>query len=112
MPGDIEGRSLRLGPPDIVTIPEQIQPDIVLGLPPMHADWINPNNSDLTKLEPGCDYIFYQVPCLVNLTTSSQADLWPGRIHDAVSVQLGFYILREADRYHKLGRGRQRNIGI
>ena len=68
MPGDIEGRSLRLGPPDIVTIPEQIQPDIVLGLPPMHADWINPNNSDLTKLEPGCDYIFYQVPCLVNLT--------------------------------------------
>jgi hypothetical protein len=68
MPGDIEGRSLRLGAPDIVTIPEQIQPDIVLGLPPMHADWIYPNNQDLAKLEPGCDYIFYQVPCLVNLT--------------------------------------------
>jgi hypothetical protein len=68
MPGDIEGRSLRLGSPDIVTIPEQIQPDIVLGLPPMHADWIYPNNQDLAKLEPGCDYIFYQVPCLVNLT--------------------------------------------
>jgi hypothetical protein len=55
IPGDFQGRSLRLGQPDIVRIPQQIQPDLVLGMPPMHIDWVNPNVSNLDPLAyPGC----------------------------------------------------------
>jgi hypothetical protein len=37
---DTQGRSLRLGSPEKATITSHIQPDTVLGLPPMHVDWI------------------------------------------------------------------------
>jgi hypothetical protein len=40
--GDEQGRSLNLGPPEKVTIAGHTQPDTVLGLPPMHVDWITP----------------------------------------------------------------------
>ena len=39
---DEQGRSLMLGPPEKVTVAGHIQPDTVLGLPPMHVDWITP----------------------------------------------------------------------
>jgi hypothetical protein len=39
---DEQGRSLILGPPEKVTVTGHIQPDTVLGLPPMHVDWISP----------------------------------------------------------------------
>lgn len=42
VPGDMQGRSLRLGSPTIVRIPKQIQPDLVLAIPPMHVDYIYP----------------------------------------------------------------------
>jgi hypothetical protein len=40
--GDTQGRSLLLGPPEIATVTAHIQPDTILGLPPMHVDWITP----------------------------------------------------------------------
>ncbi|WP_434150521.1 hypothetical protein ACR2R6_03145 [Methylocaldum gracile subsp. desertum] len=40
--GDTQGRSLLLGPPEKVTVTNHIQPDTILGLPPMHVDWITP----------------------------------------------------------------------
>jgi hypothetical protein len=39
---DEQSRSLMLGPPEKVTVAGHIQPDTVLGLPPMHVDWISP----------------------------------------------------------------------
>jgi hypothetical protein len=41
--GDFQGRSLLLGPPSIATISGHQQPEVVLGAPPMHVDWITPN---------------------------------------------------------------------
>lgn len=65
--GDLQGRSLLLGSPEIVTIPQQIQPDIVLGLPPQHIDWVKPvvpfTN---TSRHPGCNTT--SAPCVLNLT--------------------------------------------
>ncbi len=66
LPGDIQGRSLRLGTPEVLRIPTQIQPDIVLGIPPMHIDWIRPNFQLDTNKFPGCGDP--TVPCLFNLT--------------------------------------------
>jgi hypothetical protein len=40
--GDLQGRSVRLGAPEKVTIQGQIQPDLVLGLPPMQIDEVMP----------------------------------------------------------------------
>ena len=40
--GDLQGRSIPLGPPEKLTITGQIQPDTILGVPPMHVDWITP----------------------------------------------------------------------
>jgi hypothetical protein len=39
--GDLQGRSLQLGAPEKTTVPHT-QPDTVLGLPPMHVDFIVP----------------------------------------------------------------------
>jgi hypothetical protein len=39
---DEQGRSVMLGPPEKTTIAGHTQPDTVLGLPPMHVDWITP----------------------------------------------------------------------
>lgn len=39
--GDLEGRSQRLGPPTVVRIQQTSQPDLILGAPPTHADWIS-----------------------------------------------------------------------
>jgi hypothetical protein len=38
--GDIQGRSLFLGPAEKATVSSHVQPDMVLQVPPMHVDWI------------------------------------------------------------------------
>ena len=42
--GDLQGRSLALGPPEKVTVTGSIQPQVILGLPPMHIDFIQDAN--------------------------------------------------------------------
>lgn len=66
LPGDLQGRSLRLGSPTIVTIPTQVQPDLVLGIPPMHVAWIAPHVDTDALNEPGCTSA--DTPCVMNLT--------------------------------------------
>lgn len=66
LPGDFQGRSLRLGSPTIVTIPTQVQPDLILGIPPMHVAWVAPNVDTNTLNEPGCTSP--HTPCVMNLT--------------------------------------------
>ncbi len=39
--GDLEGRSQRLGTPTVVRIETNIQPDLIVAVPPMHADWLS-----------------------------------------------------------------------
>jgi hypothetical protein len=69
-PSDTQGRSLRLGAPTIVRIPAQTQPDLVLAIPPMHIDYVAPQDSALAaanQLKGGCtDDV--NTPCIVNLT--------------------------------------------
>lgn len=38
--GDLRARSQRLGNPSIIRIASNIQPDLVVSVPPMHADWL------------------------------------------------------------------------
>jgi hypothetical protein len=40
--GDLQGRSLLLGPAEKATVTAHFQPDMVLQMPPMHVDWIPP----------------------------------------------------------------------
>lgn len=68
-PSDLQGRSLRLGAPTIVRIPTQTQPDLVLAIPPMHIDYIAPNDATLAadnKDKGGCSDA--STPCVVNLS--------------------------------------------
>ena len=58
---DLQGRSKRLGAPEKVTIGSHTQPDIVLGLPPMHVDFVAPGEPF-----PGCPSSLE--PCVMNLT--------------------------------------------
>ena len=70
-PGDMQGRSLRLGTPTIVRIPSQTQPNLVLAIPPMHIDYIAPNDSTLAannKDTGGCNPNHPGNPCVVNLS--------------------------------------------
>jgi hypothetical protein len=41
--GDLQGRSLVLGAPTVVRV-QHLQPQVILGMPPMHVDWIAPVN--------------------------------------------------------------------
>ena len=65
--GDLQGRSLRLGSPEKITLQTHIQPDLVLGMPPMHVDWINPYFLGQNNCEPGTPGA--SAPeCILNLT--------------------------------------------
>jgi hypothetical protein len=65
--GDLQGRSLQLGAPTKVTVSSHHQPDIVLGIPPMHIDWIDPVlPGDTPGLPPDCQHA--PTPCVLNLT--------------------------------------------
>ncbi len=39
---DVQGRSQRLGAPEIVLLPQETQPEVVLPMPPMEADYVIP----------------------------------------------------------------------
>jgi hypothetical protein len=69
-PSDLQGRSLRLGAPTIVRIPAQTQPDLVLAIPPMHIDYIAPNDKNLASdnQQGGCDPNNPSTACVVNLS--------------------------------------------
>ena len=43
---DIQGRSVTLGEPTKVTIQNTIQPSVVVGVPPMHVDFIDPGDGN------------------------------------------------------------------
>jgi hypothetical protein len=60
--GDLQGRSLALGPPEKVTVTGSIQPHVVLGLPPMHIDFIQ----DAHNVPGG-------TPAVLNLTATPSA---------------------------------------
>jgi hypothetical protein len=84
--GDLEGRSIHLGPPMKVTIYKHSQPDLVLGLPPMHADWID-TIGQLTN-QTGCGT---GDPCLANLTVI------PTKTAPGVGFQSAFSFTSTAD---------------
>jgi hypothetical protein len=43
--GDLQGRSARLGPPSVFRMASHSQPSVILGAPPMHVDYIQPDSS-------------------------------------------------------------------
>jgi hypothetical protein len=47
--GDLQGRSLTLGHPEIVRVSNHTQPSVVLGMPPSHVDWITPAGTSSIK---------------------------------------------------------------
>jgi hypothetical protein len=65
VPADMQGRSLRLGSPTIVRILKQIQPSLVMSIPPMHVDWIKPYSIPAGKI-PGCND--RNTPCVFNVS--------------------------------------------
>lgn len=48
--GDLQGRSDRLGPPTKIRVESHLQPAVVLGAPPTHADYVLPDQT--TALAP------------------------------------------------------------
>ncbi|MEM7021226.1 MAG: hypothetical protein AAF637_01405 [Pseudomonadota bacterium] len=44
--GDVQGRSIVVGAPEKVTVVAQTQPDLVIGMPPMHVDYIRGLDSE------------------------------------------------------------------
>ena len=73
LPGDIQGRSLRLGAPTIVRIVSQIQPDLVLAVPPMHVDWLVPSGIVPHLLSSTCQKNLTK-PCVLNLTVQPSVE--------------------------------------
>ncbi len=46
---DVQGRSQQLGAPTVVTIASQTQPRVVLGVPPMHVDYVVPTTQKICE---------------------------------------------------------------
>ena len=57
--GDLQGRSARLGPPNVIRLSSHTQPSVILGAPPMHIDYILP---DLTTSQTADVVNFTAVP--------------------------------------------------
>jgi FG-GAP-like repeat len=78
-PGDLLGRSQRLGPPEITRVAGHSQPSVVLGVPPMHYDAIdlsggtNPAPVNLTAFTPGysAEYDFDSTSTTSSSTTAT-----------------------------------------
>ncbi len=74
--GDLQGRSMRLGQPLIVRAPSQIQPEVILGHPPMHVDYILPNEGTSSTIFnmsvlPDEYYTQYDLDSMSSTTSSS-----------------------------------------
>lgn len=52
--GDLQGRTLRLAAPTKLTIDSHISPRTILGMPPMHVDYVTPSCSDPSFPPPSC----------------------------------------------------------
>ena len=68
---DYQGRSLVVGQPTITTISQHDQPEIVLGMPPMHVDFATPNNASTDCVPSTFTTQFSgsaQGQCIVNLS--------------------------------------------
>jgi len=48
--GDLQGRSWPLGQAEKLSVSGHVQPDTILGLPPMHVDWITPVGSSAAEI--------------------------------------------------------------
>jgi hypothetical protein len=46
--GDLQGRSMRLGAPTVIRVNQHSQPSIILDAPPMHVDYVLPDESTST----------------------------------------------------------------
>ncbi len=47
--GDLQGRSARLGGPTVIRMSSHSQPSVILGAPPMHVDYILPDQSTASE---------------------------------------------------------------
>jgi hypothetical protein len=68
---DYQGRSLVVGQPTITTISQHDQPEIVLGMPPIHVDFAIPNNASTDCVPSTFTTQFSgsaQGQCIVNLS--------------------------------------------
>ena len=63
---DVQGRSQQLGAPQIVRIPKQIQPEVVLGMPPMAVDYVMPPNPKEVCQAGTGDGV--TTPCVANIS--------------------------------------------
>ncbi len=70
--GDLQGRSERLGTPEEVSLIGHIQPNFVLGMPPMHVDWLQPFGGTGESCQTGSS-IGGQPECTLNLDVAPNA---------------------------------------
>ena len=61
--GDLQARSIGLGNPIKITVEDQLRPDVVLSLPPMHIDYVRPYRAGVF---PNCENVTQ--PCDVNIS--------------------------------------------
>ncbi len=67
--GDLQGRSLRLGAPEVVRVEAHSQPLVVIGVPPMHADYVQPIGASAPEV-----FNFTVVPDSYNSTYTVDSD--------------------------------------
>lgn len=70
--GDLQGRSERLGAPEHITLTGHIQPNFVLGMPPMHVDWLQPFGGTGESCQIGSS-VPGQPECILNLDATPNA---------------------------------------
>jgi FG-GAP-like repeat len=96
-PGDLLGRSQRLGPPEITRVAGHGQPTVVLGVPPMHYDAIdlaggnNPAPVNFTAFTPGysAKYNFDSTSSTSSSTTATTSWTQSTSETGSVGLQLG-----------------------
>ena len=79
---DLQGRSVTLGEPTKITVKSAAQPIAIIGVPPMHVDWISPTVAaapmltDVSYVWTGYNTTYQQENTTTNASTSTNTTSW------------------------------------
>jgi hypothetical protein len=73
---DLQGRSLRLGTPQIITVERRTQPSVIVAAPPMHADWIDGQLRNFSMAPGGFSVTYNNANTQKVQTTTKHTTTW------------------------------------
>lgn len=87
---DLQGRSLTLGPPQVVTIERRTQPSVVVAAPPMHADFVDGELFNFSMAPDGFNVRYTTSSDSTVSTTTKHTTTWSWTSEESFRAQASY----------------------